>query len=196
MAIYALLMSLAVAVGMSVDYDANTRNFGTSAGVWSFISLLVSLFVGGWVTTQVTVGESRGEAVLYGVVLWATTSVLLLWLTANGIQAGADLARVANDSTVVVGSVDNTPLESRQNPSESRQVNREQSQVNREQWREAGREGAWWAFAGILLSMVAAVAGALVGPVELTVRRDTRHGHDTGHTRVTRSDRDRQVPIA
>ena len=170
MAIYALLMSLGVAVGMSVDDNANSRNFGTSAGVWSFISLLVSLFVGGWVTTQVTVGESRTEAVLYGVVVWATTSVLLLWLTANGIQAGADLARAANDTNVVAGSLDNNPSEPRQ--------------VNREQLREVGREEAWWAFAGILLSMVASVCGALVGPVELTVRRDTRYA------------RDRQLPIA
>jgi len=164
MAIYALLMSLGVAVGMSVDDNGNSRNFGTSAGVWSFISLLVSLFVGGWVTTQVTVGESRTEAVLYGVVLWATTSVLLLWLTANGIQAGDDLARAANDTNVVASSSDNTSSESRQ--------------VNRQQMMEAGREGAWWAFAGILLSMVASVAGALVGPVELTVRRDGRYGRD------------------
>ncbi len=197
MAIYALLMSLGVAVGMSVDYDANNRNFGTSAGVWSFISLLVSLFVGGWVTTQVTVGESRGEAVLYGVVLWATTSVLLLWLTANGIQAGANLARVANDSNVVVGSVDSNSVDSNSvgsNASESRQVNRDQLQVNRDQLRDDGREGAWWAFAGILLSMVAAVVGALLGPVELTVRRDTRHAHPNQYNRSTRNDRDRQVP--
>ncbi len=81
MAIYVLLMSLGVAVGMSVSDDMSSRNFGTSAGVWGFISLLIALFAGGWVTTQVTVGESRTEAVLYGVVLWATTSVLLFWLT-------------------------------------------------------------------------------------------------------------------
>jgi len=170
MAIYALLMSLGVAVGMSVDDNAGSRNFGTSAGAWSFISLLVSLFVGGWVTTQVTVGESRTEAVLYGVVLWATTSVLLLWLTANGIQAGAELARSANDTEVAAGSVDNNLSEPRQ--------------MTGEQMRRAGREGAWWAFAGILMSMVAAIGGALVGPVELTVRRDTRYV------------RDRQQPIA
>ena len=102
---------------------------------------------GGWVTTQVTVGESRTEAVLYRVVLWATTSVLLLWLTANGIQAGADLSMAANDTDVVVGSMDNNSSEPRQE--------------DREQMREAGREGAWWAFAGILLSMVASVTSPL-----------------------------------
>lgn len=48
-------------------------------------------------------------------------------------------------------------------------------QPDAQRTREAGREGAWWAFAGILLSMIASIAGALVGPVELTIRRDSRY---------------------
>ncbi len=81
---------------MSVREDVSVRSLGTNAGIWGFISLLVALFTGGWVTTQVTVGESRTEAMLYGVVLWATTCVLLLWLAANGVQAGMDTAVAMN----------------------------------------------------------------------------------------------------
>ena len=174
MAIYALLMSLGVAVGMSVSDDVNSSTLGTSAGVWGFISLLIALFSGGWVTTQVTVGESRTEAILYGVVLWATTSVLLLWLTANGVRAGMNTAMAVQNMTggdQVAASVDTA-----QTP--------EERQAAMDRVREAGQEGAWWAFAGILLSMVAAVAGAMVGPVELTVRRDNRYVRDQ-HTPLT-----------
>ena len=166
MAIYALLMSLGVAIGMSVSDDVNSRTLGTSAGVWGFISLLVALFAGGWVTTQVTVGESRTEAVLYGVVLWATTSVLLLWLTANGVRAGMDSAAAMQTMAGASTEAVDTPQTI------------EQRQVALDRARDAGKEGSWWAFAGILLSMVAAIVGALVGPVELTVRRDTRHFRD------------------
>jgi ABC-type transport system involved in multi-copper enzyme maturation permease subunit len=164
MAIYALLMALGVAVGMSVSDDVNARTLGTGAGVWGFISLLVALFAGGWVTTQVTVGESRTEAILYGVVLWATTSVLLLWLTVNGVRAGLDTAaasRSLSGANQTAASAD-----AGQSP--------EERQAAIERAREAGKEGSWWAFAGMLISMVAAIGGALVGPVELTVRRDTR----------------------
>jgi ABC-type transport system involved in multi-copper enzyme maturation permease subunit len=164
MAIYALLMALGVAVGMSVSDDVNARTLGTGAGVWGFISLLVALFAGGWVTTQVTVGESRTEAILYGVVLWATTSVLLLWLTVNGVRAGLDTAaasRSLSGANQTAASAD-----AGQSP--------EERQAAIERAREAGKEGSWWAFAGMLISMVAALGGALVGPVELTVRRDTR----------------------
>lgn len=174
LAVYTLLIALGVAVGMSVSDDVNLRSLGTGAGVWGFISLLVSLFTGGWVTTQVTAGETRTEAVLYGVVLWATTSVLLLWLTANGVQAGMNAtiaARGMSGANQAVMSAD-------------QEFTPEDQRVAFERAREAGKEGAWWAFAGILLSMVAAIGGALVGPVELTVRRDTRHIREQ-HTPVT-----------
>lgn len=168
MAIYTLLMSLGLAVGLSVTDSDYSRSFGTGAGVWGFISLLISLFAGGWVTTKVTVGESRTEAILYGVVLWATTSVLLLWLAANGVRAGMDTAiamQNASDSNQI-----STTVEAERTP--------EERQAEMKRVREAGREGAWWAFAGILMSMVASIGGALVGPVELTVRRDLRHFRD------------------
>ena len=179
MAIYVLLMSLGVAVGMSVSDDVNSRTLGTSAGVWGFISLLIALFAGGWVTTQVTVGESRTEAFLYGVVLWATTSVLLFWLTANGVRAGIDTAVTVQNMTRSNTAAVDTP----QTP--------EERQAMLDRSRDAGKEGSWWAFAGILLSMVASIGGALVGPVELTVRRDTRSYRDPNATV-----RDQHTPLA
>ncbi len=60
-----------------------------------------------------------------------------------------------------------------------------------ERTRQASKEGTWWAFAGILLSMVASIGGALVGPVELTVRRDTRHYREPQNTV-----RDSHLPLA
>jgi len=173
MAIYALLMALGVAVGMSVSDDVDRSTLGTSAGVWSFISLLIALFAGGWVTTQVTTGESRTEAVLYGVVLWATTSVLLIWITTNGARAGIDAARAVQSMTG--GNQATATADTAQTQEERRNA--------MERAREAGKEGSWWAFAGMLMSMVASIGGALVGPVELTVRRDTRRFRDP-HTPV------------
>ena len=167
-AIYSLLMALGVAVGMSLSKDVNMRALGTGAGVWGFISLLIALFAGGWVTTQITAGETRTEAILYGIVLWATTSVLLLWLTANGIRAGMN---VAMDASSMTGANHASATTATAQTPEERQAAIEQA-------REAGREGSWWAFAGMLLSMVAAIGGALVGPIELTVRRETRHSRD------------------
>lgn len=174
MAIYALLMALGVAVGLSVSDDTSRNTLGTGAGIWGFISLLVALFAGGWVTTQVTTGESRTEAMLYGVVLWATTSVLLIWIATNGARAGIDAASAVHSMTggnqVTASSDTGTAPDAG--------MATQNDQVSRERVREMGKEGAWWAFAGLLMSMVAAIGGALVGPIELTVRRDSRRVRD------------------
>ncbi len=106
-----------------------------------------------WVTTHVTIGENRTEAILYGIVLWATTSVLLLWLTANGIQAGMNIAmtsRNADNSRAAVVT---------NNPPTAATSNLAEQQQNATRGYDAGREGAWWAFSGILLSMFASIHG-------------------------------------
>lgn len=168
LAIHALLTALGVAVGISVSDDVNRNTLGTGAGIWTFISLLVALFAGGWVTTQVTTGESRSEAVLYGVVLWATTSMLLVSIATSGARAGIDAAQAVQS---MAGA-------NRMTATDDVRTNSDDGSITMERVREAGKEGAWWAFAGMLMSLVAAITGALVGPIELTVRRDTRRFRD------------------
>lgn len=164
-AIYSLLSMLGIAVGFTVSDEVDRSTLGTGAGVWAFIALLIALFVGGWVTTQCTSGETRTEAVLYGVVLWATTSVVLLWLTTMGLRTGLDAVRTARSAASV--SADRS-TETFAGASE-----REQRQAM-ERLRDQGRESSWWAFAGTLASMLAAIGGALVGPYEFTIRREYR----------------------
>ena len=199
LAIYTLLMSLGIAVGLSVTDDVTSRSFGTGAGIWSVLALLIALFAGGWVTTQVTIGESRTEAVLYGVVLWATTSVLLLWLAANGIQAGMNTADamesmasgnpIPRQTTNPQGlsqsneGVQGTTVTQDDNGMQGNNTTQGGDEMRRA--REAGREGSWWAFAGILLSMGASIGGALAGPVELTLRMDSRYSREPRHTQST-----------
>lgn len=185
LAIYTLLMSLGIAIGMSVPEDVDARSFGSGAGIWGFIALLIALFAGGWVTTQVTVGESQTEAVLYGVVLWATTSVLLLWLAANGVRAGMETASAMHQMS------SNSQFDSTSANQRTAEVNQrtpEERRSDMQRAREVGREGSWWAFAGILLSMVAAIGGALVGPIELTIRRDSRYPRDERNLQPDRRD--------
>src|SRR5512133_1839175 len=43
---------------------------------------------GGWATSRLAVGESKLEAVLYGLILWGVLFLLLLWLLASGMRTG------------------------------------------------------------------------------------------------------------
>ena len=86
-AVYSLLTMLGIAVGFSVS-----DRLGTGAAVWSFVTLLLAMFVGGWVATRCTAGELRSEAVLYGIIVWGITSTLLIPLTAAGVGLGSGTA--------------------------------------------------------------------------------------------------------
>ena len=171
LAIFTLLTLLGAAVGLTVSDDVQQDTLGTGAGIWTFLSLVISLFIGGWVTTKCTLGETRTEAILYGVVLWAVTSTLLLFLTAGGLRLGMDTL-VASQQVAPQAVTDIV-----QNSGDSiQQASAADQQESVQRARERGKTASWWAFAGTLVSMIAAIGGALVGPYEFTARRD--HGHD------------------
>ena len=91
LAIYFLLTLLGIAGGLEV---ANRRpkdvadSLGTGLAIFSIATLLISMFFGGWATSRLAVGESKLEAVLYGVILWGVLFVGLFWLVGAGVRVG------------------------------------------------------------------------------------------------------------
>jgi ABC-type transport system involved in multi-copper enzyme maturation permease subunit len=144
---YFLLSTLAGAVGMSVSDRVNPTKLEIGAVVWTFLTTVAALFVGGVVTSLFTAGENKTEAMLYGAIMWAVLIVLLLVLGSVGVRTGfnamAASAHTAQTTPVVVAN--NTEVE------------------NRKELLEASTRLTWYVFAGTWVSMLAAVAGALVG---------------------------------
>jgi hypothetical protein len=87
-AIYFLMSLLGVALGVTFSDRFNAEQLGTAAAYYTFASLLISMFFGGWVSTRCTAGEYRGEAALYGIVVWGICSSILVPLTALGVGSG------------------------------------------------------------------------------------------------------------
>src|ERR687886_289174 len=52
------------------------------------VSTALALFVGGWITAQLTVGENKLEAALHGVILWGVVFAAFLWLVSTGVRSG------------------------------------------------------------------------------------------------------------
>jgi hypothetical protein len=57
----------------------------SNVGIWSTIALLLSLFIGAWITTRACGPMHRDTAILNGAILWATTLALSSFLLANGV---------------------------------------------------------------------------------------------------------------
>ncbi len=46
------------------------------------------MFLGGWATSRLAVGETKLEAVLYGVILWGVLFLGMFWLIGAGVRVG------------------------------------------------------------------------------------------------------------
>jgi hypothetical protein len=85
---YSLLSLLGVAMAMTFygeDFSWTAQQLGTAAGIWTFLSLILSMFLGGWVSTRFTTGEFHYEAILYGIVVWGVSSMILIPLASFGV---------------------------------------------------------------------------------------------------------------
>lgn len=154
-----ILSALGAAIGASSlsgssAPGSNAGGVGTSVGIWSIISLLISLFVGSWVAARSCGPMNRSTALLNGAILWATTLALSSWLLANGVSGtfgvlASNAGAVANQ--VRQGAVD---------------VPNQAPNVTADQAREiAGNtaKGLWSFVIGSLLGLVASLIGASAG---------------------------------
>jgi hypothetical protein len=163
LAFYFLLTLLGSSIGLSVSDQVRAESFGTGAALWGIASTLLSLFGGGYVTSQCTVGGHRGEAVLYGLILWSVVYWMLLWLTGIGLRSSFPaMVGLANTGETVGRhtTVEDWEVAAKRagvTPEVARRV------LEDPQHQQAMIRITWWAFLGTLLSMLASVAGTHVG---------------------------------
>ena len=163
--IYVLLGALGAAIGLSISDRVEGDRLASGAGIWAIITLLIALFCGGCVAAQCTAGETKGEAIVYGVILWGVMFAAIVWMSGSILRAGlGGSLRAAN----VLASADPQTVDWERAARDSG-ITREQidkmraSMPTAAQVRDASKEAAWWSFAGLLASLGAAIAGALVG---------------------------------
>jgi hypothetical protein len=181
LAVFFLLTLLGGAIGVSVGDRVRAEHLSTGAAIWAILTTVIALFVGGYFTSQFSVGENKTEAVLYGLIMWALMFVSLLWMMAMGVRAGFNaMVGMATVGDAVAETTTFKQLEDaarRANLSQE-DINKLREQLasspqtaqlaladpqNRQELLDASREVAWWTFAGTLLSMLAAAGGALLG---------------------------------
>jgi hypothetical protein len=135
---------------------------GTNIGIWSIISLLISLFVGGWAAARTAGRMSKNAALLNGAILWASTLALSAWLLSSGVSGAFGVA-ASNADTVVNQARQVLPTTI--NPTTGQPVPRAPN-ITAQQTREiaANTSKVSWSFVlGSLLGLVASLIGSAIG---------------------------------
>jgi hypothetical protein len=181
LAVYLILTLLGGAIGLTVSDNVRSGTLGTGAAIWAILATGVALFLGGWVTSQCTVGENKTEAVVHGVIMWGVVLFMVLWLVSTGMRAGfnamwgvASFTNAAAQNTTAddweaAARRNNVPQETinewKQKAKDAPRTVAEAAKdpANQQAAAEYATQATWYTLLGTLLSMAAAVVGALVG---------------------------------
>src|SRR5262249_21566989 len=161
---------LSTAIGLSARDALSDQKLFIGAMICMIITVIASLFVGGFVVSRITAGEDKTEALTYGVVLWGFLFALTTALASTGASIGLNglNAFVAStDAGAATVKIDDLGLTEKNTTKLRERLSRATPSVS-------PQAAAWWGFAGIVLSMAAAIAGAIAGAGPTLVLRAIR----------------------
>jgi hypothetical protein len=176
-AVYLILTLLFAGIGVSLNPDTiRSDGFGIAAIVSGVCTMILAMFLGGWVTTQLTAGETHREAVIHGILCWAA----VIWAS---ICIALSAARTTGYFALMTGSLvaQSSPNQNWEAAARARgipqdRIDRWKNELNTEnapaavtdprtqqQAKDVTTAAVWGTFIGTLLSMGAAIGGALAG---------------------------------
>ncbi|WP_013323720.1 hypothetical protein [Gloeothece verrucosa] len=150
-----ILSSLGTAIGLSgLSNSGSPRSdagdVGSAIGIWSIISLFISLLIGGWITSRTCGPINKSTALLNAAILWATTLTIGSWLLASGITGAFGV--VASNAGEIINQGVNVPNNA--------------PNITAQQTRDIAGNVAkvgWYFTLGSLLGLAAALIGASIG---------------------------------
>ena len=190
-AVLLFLTVLGLALGISaLGGDDDPQTWGTAAGIWGGLSLLVAFFFGGWMAARAAATLSESDGPLNGFITGAATLLLLLWLATTALTgalgffattvsnlagAAAPVAMEAVDQGAVPPEAQTAVDEAAENPEAA--VPTEvagAAQQAADTASEAAGPGAWGTTIAIILAIGAATLGGMVGRNERMVLPGSR----------------------
>jgi hypothetical protein len=163
-----VLSALGVAIGATSIGDSGaprTEAPGVSLGIgiWSIVSLLIALFIGGWMAARTSGRMTRNTALLNGAILWASMLALSAWLLSSGVS-GAFGVVASNAGSVISQVRQNSPNNAPTNATGQNAPNI--PNITAQQTRNIAGNTAKvsWSFVfGSLLGLLAALIGSATG---------------------------------
>ncbi len=160
-----MLSALGTAIGALAVGEATSRTIGTSLGIWAIISLLISLFLGGWVMSSSCGPMNSKTAMMNATIMWATTIVLSAWLLTTGITGTFGV--LASSAGGAAGEVLNQVQEpgGAAVPSQDQvaQAVPDVTTAEADEYGQTASKAGFTFLIGSLLGLAAAMIGATVG---------------------------------
>lgn len=186
-----LLAMLGTGIGLSTMDPASgatpdAQTFGLGAGLWWAVSMLVALFIGGWVAGHMAGLPAASDGRLHGLLVWGLTTLLMLYLlssTVGGVIGGAfnlmgNAAQgAAGASQEVIGGIVEQAKDVAREAGVNVDANRPGEVLTEQQKAEAaqrarqtadtaasvGAQAGLWGFGALLLGAIAAALGGSAG---------------------------------
>ncbi len=152
-----ILTVLGLAIGTSALEPREVgSDVATGAAIWGGLSAIIAFFLGGWVAAKTAAVGGGGSGLINGLMVGVTILALLLWLTGSGLAGligtlGSNIGDIAN---VAQGTVLQSPQQAQA------QV---ELQVDPQQAFDTVSDSAWGTLAGLVLPLIAAAVGGLLG---------------------------------
>ena len=139
-----LLAALGVAVGITAVDPQSTQlgRLGAGAAIWTGVSLLLGLFLGGLVASRLGATYDRTTSFFEGFLVWIVSLLLVAYLAASG------MSWVAGDTFGWMGATPDFSMSAP--PDVVEQI-------------PLAAKTAWVTFGSLILSLAAALIGAMAG---------------------------------
>ncbi len=154
-----ILTVLGLAIGASAlePRDAG-EGVGTGAAIWGILSALIAFFLGGWVAAKTAAVAGAGSGMINGLMVGAAIIALVLWLTGTGVSnilgtLGSNIGDITN-AAQNQGTTTTDVQQQAEDAAAAVDVNSAFDTV---------RDAAWGTLAGLVLPLIAAALGGLLG---------------------------------
>jgi hypothetical protein len=151
-------------IGGSGSPRSDAAGVGVGVGIWAIISLLISLFVGGWVAARTSGRISRNASILNGVILWASMLALSAWLLSSGVAGAFGVAASTASNLAEQALPPNAAVTPPGTAPQAPPINA--PNITAQQARDiagSGAKASWSFVLGSLLGLVAALVGSATG---------------------------------
>ena len=158
-----LLMALGVAVGITAVDPGQTdaSKLGTGAGIWAGVSLLLALFIAGFVATRIGATYDSSTAFFSGFLVWVVSVVLVAYLAASGassLMGGAFKMFASAPSQAQEQAAATIQEKARELQQQAPDLQQKAQEV-----KPQATTAAWITFGSLLLSLLAALIGSAAG---------------------------------